>query len=83
MQRPVVAAGRIVGSRRGLQYAILRSFRRQVHSAERYGKQSCCFSRDDAVDAAIQRPPDAARNGHDVADAEWLRHIVEAVKFRR
>ena len=83
MQRPVVAAGRIVGAGGVLQHAMLRGFRRQVQRAERLRQQARRLGGHDAVDAAVQRPPDAARDRHDVAHGERLRRVVELAEFGR
>ena len=51
--------------------------------AERLGQQSRRFGRHDAVDAAVQRPPDAARDRHDIAHGERLGRVVEFAELRR
>ena len=83
MHCPVVAAGRIVGARGILQHAVLRRFGRQVQPTERLRQQARSLGGHDAVDAAIQRPPDAARNRDDIAHGERLRRIVEPAEFGR
>ncbi len=83
MQCPVVAAGRIIGASGVLQHAVLRGFRRQVQTAKRLRQHARCLGRHDAIDAPIQRPPDAAGDRHHIARGERLGRIVEPAEFGR
>ena len=45
------------------------------------GEEFGCLGGDNAIDAAVQRPPEAAGGGDDVAHREGLRGVAEDEEF--
>ena len=65
-----------VPARALLQHAVLGRFRRQVQAAVCLRQQARRLGGNDAIDAAVQRPPDTARDRNDVAHGERLGRIA-------
>ncbi len=83
VEGPVVAAGRIVGPRGGLQHAMLGRFGCQVEAAILLWQQARRLGGNDAIDASVERPPDAARDRNDVAHCERFGRVAEPAELWR
>ena len=67
----------------GRQDQVLRCLGREVQRAQALlGQEARAFGGGDAVDAAVERPPDAAADGDDVAHRERLGLVFEHARTR-
>ena len=92
--RPVVGAGRVLGAHRvggaGIvrrhgagKHKVFRCFRREVESLQGFGQELGGFGGDETVDAAIERPPEAAGGGDDVTHGKGVRLVADKFEFDR